>query len=173
MTTIDNIQLWALAYIKHYTISGQDTNRPWGGFYYIDDRDLDRFVAQYFSVVVSEKNKGLSVGIKEALNEKVPISPKILVVSPGKRLSWQYHHRRKEIWSVLVGPVGIVRSKTDDETDMVVVDTGDIITIDKEERHRIVGLDNYAVIAELWCHCDINNPSDEMDIIRVQDDFKR
>ena len=157
--TNDKIQSWALAYITHYTISGQDTNRPWGGFYYIDNRDLNRFVAQYFLGTV--------------VDSKVPISPKILVVSPGKRLSWQYHHRRKEIWSVLVGPVGIVRSKTDDETEMVVVETGDIITIDKEERHRIVGLDKHAVIAELWCHCDINNPSDEMDIIRVQDDFKR
>ena len=160
MNNTDNIiQSCALAYITHYSISGQDLTRPWGGFYYIDNRDLDRFVAQYFSGIV--------------VNTRLSISPKILIVSPGKRLSWQYHHRREEMWSVLVGPIGIIRSKTDDETDMVVVKTGDIITIDKEERHRIVGLDKYAVIAELWCHSDINNPSDEMDIIRVQDDFRR
>ena len=98
---------------------------------------------------------------------------KILVISPGKRLSWQYHHRRREIWSVLAGPVGIIQSNTDVEGSINVANTGDIIIIEQEERHRIVGLDTYAVVAELWCHTDLDNPSDEFDIIRLQDDFKR
>ena len=29
------------------------------------------------------------------------ISPKILIVKPKNKLSWQYHHRRSEIWKVL------------------------------------------------------------------------
>jgi hypothetical protein len=34
-------------------------------------------------------------------------------------------------------------------------------------------LDDYAVVAEIWQHTDINNPSDEDDIVRWQDDFER
>ena len=41
------------------------------------------------------------------------MSPKILIVKPGARLSWQYHHRRAEIWQVYKGEVGIVRSDKD------------------------------------------------------------
>jgi len=154
-----NIQSEAEPYIKHYMISGQDLTRPWGGFYYIDNKDLNKFVMEYFRGVV--------------VNTKMQISPKILVISPRKRLSWQYHNRRREIWSVLVGPVGIIRSNTDREGDMNVANAGDIIIIEQEERHRIVGLDTYAVVAELWCHTNLDNPSDESDIIRLQDDFKR
>ena len=35
----------------------------------------------------------------------------------------------------------------------------------------LIGLDNYSIVAEIWQHTDKNNPSDEEDIIRVQDDF--
>ena len=38
--------------------------------------------------------------------------------------------------------------------------------------NRLVGLDDYAVVAKNWKHTD-KVPSDEEDIIRVQDDFGR
>ena len=47
------------------------------------------------------------------------------------------------------------------------------IKIKKKERHRIVGLDDYALVAEIWIHTDKENPSNEEDIVRVQDDFDR
>ena len=50
---------------------------------------------------------------------------------------------------------------------------GDEIRLYKGERHRIIGLENYAVVAEIWIHTDKDNPSDENDIVRVQDDFDR
>ena len=50
---------------------------------------------------------------------------------------------------------------------------GDQITLKQGERHRLIGLDNYGVVAEIWQHTDKNNPSDEEDIVRVQDDFGR
>ena len=159
MTQMEEIQSLAESYIKNYNISGEDLKRPWGGFYYIDDKDLEKFMEEYFSEIKMD-NEGICNG-------------KILLISPGKRLSWQYHHRRKEIWSVLLGPVGIVTSDNDEEKDMVILDTGNIINIDRKERHRLVGLNNYAIIAELWCHTDVNHPSDEADIIRLQDDYKR
>jgi hypothetical protein len=34
-------------------------------------------------------------------------------------------------------------------------------------------LDKQAIIAEIWQHTDAAQPSDEEDIVRVQDDFGR
>jgi hypothetical protein len=41
------------------------------------------------------------------------------------------------------------------------------------ERHRLVGLDQLGIVAELWQHLDPAHPSDEEDIVRLQDDFGR
>lgn len=101
------------------------------------------------------------------------MSPKILIVAPEKRLSWQYHQRRAEIWRVIQGQVGLKRSANDIEGELELLNVGDTITLQQGERHRLIGLDDYAVIAEIWQHTDANHPSDEDDIVRVQDDFGR
>ena len=62
--------------------------------------------------------------------------------------------------------------KTDIETEMKVYDVGSQLKLNQGVRHRLIGLDNYAVVAEIWQHTD-KVPSDEDDIIRVQDDFGR
>jgi len=139
-----------------------DLNRPWGGFFVIAEEQAQQFANQYFDALdVSTLKRGGS------------LSPKILVVAPDKRLSWQYHHRRAEIWRVIQGQAGVKRSPTDDEGFLEVLNVGDTITLQQGERHRLIGLDNYAVIAEIWQHTDANYPSDEDDIVRVQDDFGR
>ena len=101
------------------------------------------------------------------------MSPKILIVKPESRLSWQYHNRSAEIWQVYKGSAGIIRSDTDIENEMEVYNEGDQIILQQGERHRLIGLDDYCVVAEIWQHTDANLPSDEDDIIRVQDDFGR
>ena len=101
------------------------------------------------------------------------LSPKILVVAPQTRLSWQYHHRRAEIWQVISGTVGVISSFTDQETEVNRYNQGDQIVLKQGERHRLVGLEDWGVIAEIWQHTDASNPSDESDIVRVQDDFGR
>lgn len=160
MNTIDQL---ADQYIKNYSISGYDLNRPWGGFYYIASQDLDKFISEHF-------NKSV---FAQSLLPDVSYSPKVLIINPKQRLSWQLHYRRKEIWSILEGPVGIILSPNDTETSMIIANKGDIISVDRQERHRIVGLDNPAIIAELWWHIDPSNPSDEQDIVRIQDDYRR
>ena len=94
-------------------------------------------------------------------------------MAPNARLSWQYHNRRAEIWQVYKGSAGIITSDSDAETNMKVYNEGDQITLKQGERHRLIGLDDYAVVAEIWQHTDANHPSDEDDIIRVQDNFGR
>jgi mannose-6-phosphate isomerase len=139
-----------------------DFERPWGGFLVIDKTQAQQFSNQFF--------KGLDVN---TLKIGGKLSPKILIVKPAARLSWQYHNRRAEIWEVYKGTAGIIRSDSDEENEMEVYKEGDQIILKQGERHRLIGLDDYSVVAEIWQHTDANHPSDEDDIIRVQDDFGR
>ncbi len=145
-----------------FVIVSKDHSRPWGGFFVIIEHQAQQFANQYF--------EGLNVS---SLKISGQLSPKILVVAPGKRLSWQYHYRRAEIWRVIKGQVGVKRSKDDTEGELEILNVGDTITLQQGERHRLIGLDDYAVIAEIWQHTDADHPSDEDDIVRVQDDFGR
>ena len=147
---------------KGFNIDKQDRTRPWGGFFVIDESQAQRFADTYFN--------GISV---DDLKISGKLSPKILVVAPEKRLSWQYHHRRAEIWRVVKGTVGVVTSDTDEEGAQKVLNPGDQIKLQQGERHRLVGLQDWGVLAEIWQHTDAAQPSDEEDIVRVQDDFGR
>lgn len=145
-----------------FTIDKQDQSRPWGGFFVINEDQAQPFADAYFD--------GMAV---EDLRISGKLSPKILIVAPQKRLSWQYHHRRAEVWKVLQGPVGVVTSATDEEGEVKTYAVGQLITLKQGERHRLVGLDGWGVLAEIWQHTDATQPSDEDDIVRVQDDFGR
>ncbi|WP_372637442.1 phosphoheptose isomerase [Fodinibius sp.] len=145
-----------------FTIVDQDRQRPWGGFFVIDEQQAQEFASTYFPHLSMDD---LTISGK--------LSPKVLMVAPGKRLSWQYHHRRAEIWKVIKGPAGVVTSETDEQGNLEEYDSGDVITLRQGERHRLVGLDNWGVLAEIWQHTDPAHPSDEDDIVRLQDDFGR
>jgi mannose-6-phosphate isomerase len=145
-----------------FEILQMDLQRPWGGFFVINEVQAQKFSDTYFS--------GIAV---DQLKISGKLSPKILVVAPQTRLSWQYHHRRAEIWQVISGTVGVISSFTDQETELNRYNPGDQIVLKQGERHRLVGLEDWGVIAEIWQHTDASNPSDESDIVRVQDDFGR
>lgn len=99
-------------------------------------------------------------------------SSKILIVKSKTRPSWQYHKRCAEIWQVFQWTVGLVRSNNDVEGDIFHYFEGEQIKFTKGELHRLTGLSDYRIVAEIWQHTrDI--PSDESDIVRVQDDFDR
>ena len=143
-------------------IDKQDSTRPWGGFFVLDEGEAGKFISLYFSHLT-----------KEELNISGKLSPKILIVAPNKRLSWQYHHRRAEIWKLIGGVAEVITSDTDEEKDTVHLNIGDIIQLKQGERHRLIGVDGWGIVAEIWRHTDSSNPSDEDDIVRVQDDFGR
>ncbi|MEA5459488.1 hypothetical protein VB796_10580 [Arcicella sp. LKC2W] len=147
-----------------FTVSAQDQTRPWGGFFVLEESQAAAFAALYFPQ--------LEMSEIQITNK---LSPKILVVAPQKRLSWQYHFRRAEIWKVIAGTtVGVKISDTDEQSEEVkTLESGSFIQMDKGERHRLIGLDGWGVVAEIWQHTDPENPSDEEDIVRLQDDFGR
>ena len=140
----------------------EDRTRPWGGFYVIEEAQAAQFAKHFFPEEDFESLK---------ISEK--LSPKILMVAPGKRLSWQYHFRRAEIWRCIDGEVAVATSHTDEETDKTILKAGDKIKLKQGQRHRLIGIDGWGVVAEIWQHTDATNPSDEDDIVRLQDDFGR
>ncbi|MES3016906.1 MAG: phosphoheptose isomerase [Bacteroidota bacterium] len=147
---------------QNFQIVSEDQSRPWGGFFVLAEDQAQKFADTYFS--------GIAV---EDLKISGKLSPKILIVGPEKRLSWQYHHRRAEIWQVMKGTVGIKRSDTDEEGEVKSYSEGERIILQKGERHRLIGLKDWGIVAEIWQHTDPANPSDESDIVRLQDDFGR
>jgi mannose-6-phosphate isomerase len=147
---------------ENFTVINQDESRPWGGFFVIDESQAPAFAAKFFPQ--------LEMSDIQITNK---LSPKILVVAPNKRLSWQYHFRRQEIWKVIGGTVGVKTSLTDEEGPVQELSTGTFIKMNTGERHRLIGLESWGIVAEIWQHTDADNPSDEEDIVRLQDDFGR
>ena len=143
-------------------IDKQDNTRPWGGFFVLAETDASKFIDLFFPHLT-----------KASLNISGKLSPKILIVAPNKRLSWQYHHRRAEIWKLIGGVAGVITSDTDEEKEISHLNIGDIVQLKQGERHRLIGTKGWGIVAEIWRHTDATNPSDEDDIVRVQDDFGR
>ncbi len=147
---------------KDLKINKEDNTRPWGGFFVIDESETEKFIKLYFPQLT-----------KASLDISGKLSPKILIVAPGQRLSWQYHYRRAEVWKLIGGSAAVVTSDTNEEKDIQYLKIGDIINLKQGERHRLIGLTDWGIVAEIWQHTDIKHPSDENDIVRVQDDFGR
>ena len=108
-----------------FRIDRYDFERPWGGFFVLAESQAQSFADIYFD--------GMDV---EPLRIGGKLSPKILLVKPEARLSWQYHHRRAETWRVIEGPVAIVRSATDQEGESVSFSSGETVVLQQGERHR-------------------------------------
>ncbi len=85
-------------------IADIDNQRPWGGFFAVSKESTDQFINTFFPEV--DKTEIYKYGSE--------LSPKILLVAPSQKLSWQYHNRRAELWKAVIGPVGVMVS--DDDT---------------------------------------------------------
>ncbi len=143
-----------------FTIEEENTTKPWGAYIRLSNDNAEKFASIYF--------QGLGFDTYENL------SPKFLLVAPHKRLSWQKHARRAELWTVLKGPVGAKISPTDEEPEKTtVLQAGEYIEFNTEVRHRLIGLDDWGIVTEIWKHTKAPELSDESDIVRIQDDYSR
>lgn len=148
---------------RGFRVAATDWSKPWGGFFVVDESQALDFQHHFFDEVTLAPAEW-----------QQKLSPKILVVEAGRRLSWQYHFRRSEIWKLVGGVAGIVRSATDAEGALQPLVPGKTVRMEKGERHRLVGLPGgWGIVAEIWLHTDPAHPSNEADIVRVQDDFGR
>src|SRR5690606_41413492 len=98
----DEIRNWLNS--QDYQIQNEDQTRPWGGFFVLDENQIEKFRGQFF--------ENVSFSDFQLENK---LSPKILLVAPGMRLSWHYHHRRAETRKLIAGTGGTKMSKTDAE----------------------------------------------------------
>jgi len=148
-----------------YSIVEVNDQKPWGAYIRIDGMQADMFVNEFFP--------GLSPVEARLGVENAELSPKILIVSPTHRLSWQLHDRRAERWTFLT-PGGYYKSDTDEQGELHRAEPGDVVQFAQGERHRLAGVDDhYVVVAEIWQHTKRDNMSDEDDIVRLADDYKR
>lgn len=148
-----------------YSIVEENVTKPWGAYFRIESTQAEGFIADFFPGLTLDEAR---LGIDNA-----ELSPKILVVAPGQRLSWQYHHRRAERWCFLTRG-GYRRSLDDTEGVRQEAQEGEVVQFATSERHRLEGDPSEMVlVAEIWQHSDPQHPSDEDDIVRVQDDYKR
>lgn len=148
-----------------YTVAEVNAEKPWGAYIRISNDGADRFVEEFFPGLTPDEAR---LGIEGA-----ELSPKILIVSPHQRLSWQYHGRRAERWRFLTEGA-YKKSETDEEGEPIPAQVGDVVQFAKGERHRLIGIDGkYAIVAEIWQHVEPGNPSNEDDIVRVSDDYQR
>jgi mannose-6-phosphate isomerase-like protein (cupin superfamily) len=132
-------------------VVGQDLERPWGGFIVLSDADAALFARLFFP----------------SLPAVASISPKFLMIAPGKRLSLQYHLRRSEQWRILRSVSAFVGEET------ATYEKGALVIVGAGVHHRLIGGEEWGLVAEAWVHEDTSRPSDEDDIVRVQDDYGR
>ncbi len=166
----ENVLKAVTLYIQNqgFSITIKDEEKPWGAYYYIDEKDREKFTRMYFH------NEDFTEIIKTDLR----LTPKFLIVAPNEMLSWQWHKRRSEYWSLVVGQVTYkVSSLNEEPEESHELVYGKILKILKETRHRLIGADKineaYGVVAEIWIHSDPSNPSNEEDIHRVSDKYSR
>jgi len=150
---------------NNYTVVELNDQKPWGAYFRFDNKDADLFVAEFFP--------GLSPSEARLGNNDLELSPKILLVAPKQRLSWQYHDHRSERWAFL-NAGAYCHSLTDEEGELQTASAGDIVQFATSERHRLIGsLATYTLVAEIWQHTNPAIPSAEDDIVRLQDDYNR
>jgi mannose-6-phosphate isomerase len=147
---------------KGYKLTEHDFERPWGFYFYIDPAQTKKFADEFFESVELT-----------GINSNQPLQPKVLVFEPGQRLSWQYHHRRAEIWRCLTDDCWVMSSSDDSQPEPKTIMFGEIVNSTPGIRHRGGANDKWAAIAEIWQHTDPDHPSDENDIVRLQDDYGR
>lgn len=100
------------------------------------------------------------------LEDKDTHKVKRIKVKPGGRLSYQYHHKRSEVWTILSGTGRItLNGKIEDNK------TGDVIQIPQGMKHRI---ENPSIHEDcVFIEVQFGTYFGEDDIVRIEDDYNR
>lgn len=159
----DEIQ--RLLELAGYTVAELNDQKPWGAYIRIANEQADSFIADFFSDLTPEEAR---MG-----NPEAEVSPKILIVKPGQRLSLQTHARRAERWKFLTQG-RYVKGESEDAAQEYNAQPGDVVQFQKGDLHRLCGVsDGFVVVAEIWQHTDPSQLSNEDDIVRLSDDYSR
>ena len=105
-------------------------------------------------------------GRYEILFESETSKVKRIIVKPQQRLSYQYHEKRKESWTIIQGTARVILN--DEEKDYQV---GDTVIINLGDKHRITNPDDSqdTILIEFQTGTYFG----EDDIVRLEDDYNR
>ena len=104
-------------------------------------------------------------GMYEVLLDAPECKVKRISVAPKSRLSYQYHTKRKETWTVVKGILTII---LDDEK--IFRGLGQSIKIPLGAKHRAWNETDEIV---QFIEIQTGESFDESDIVRIEDDYKR
>jgi len=90
---------------------------------------------------------------------------KKITVNPNGRLSYQYHHKRSEVWTVVSG---VATMTLDDEISHYIY--GETILIPQGTKHRV---ENKGIEDLIFIEVQHGSYFGEDDIIRIEDDYNR
>ena len=104
-------------------------------------------------------------GSFENLLEEDYCKVKRIIVKPGQRLSYQYHHKRGEAWTVVSG---IATMTLDDKISLHTY--GETILIPQGTKHRV---ENKSEQDLIFIETQTGTYFGEDDIVRLEDDYGR
>jgi mannose-6-phosphate isomerase len=104
-------------------------------------------------------------GTYEVLEDRKLYKLKEIVVNPGQRLSYQSHHQRTEVWTIVSGD-GIVTL----ENQSLSASPGRCFFIPRESKHRIECTGKKPLI---FVEVQMGKYFGEDDIVRYEDDYGR
>tara|TARA_Y100000114_G_scaffold32932_1_gene28307 strand:+ start:287 stop:634 length:348 start_codon:yes stop_codon:yes gene_type:complete len=104
-------------------------------------------------------------GMFEILLEAPECKVKRITVAPGQRLSYQYHTKRKETWTVIKGNLTIILDE-----EKLFRGPGQSVKIPLGAKHRAWNETNELV---QFIEVQTGTYFGEDDIIRIEDDYKR
>ena len=99
------------------------------------------------------------------LHDEPSYKLKRIEVDPGGRLSYQYHHKRSEAWTIVEGVGRITLDGTIKD-----YSKGETILIPKGVKHRI---ENRGAEKVVFIEVQTGRYFGEDDIVRIEDDYNR
>jgi mannose-6-phosphate isomerase len=99
------------------------------------------------------------------LQDEPTYKVKRIEVEPGQRLSYQYHFKRSEAWTVVLGEAVVTLNGTEH-----IVLQGETILIPLEAKHRIENKSDKLLV---FIEVQTGTYFGEDDIVRVEDDYNR
>tara|TARA_Y100001973_G_C5153426_1_gene309396 strand:- start:91 stop:432 length:342 start_codon:yes stop_codon:yes gene_type:complete len=104
-------------------------------------------------------------GYYEILHEEKNCKVKKITVNPGERLSYQYHQKRSEVWTIIQGEAYMLLN---DELQLYTY--GETIRIPQGVKHRVENKSNEDLI---FIEVQYGTYFGEDDIVRIEDDYNR
>ena len=128
----------------------------------LPEHEMDNAERDTNSPIFDKRPWGSFTVLDEGENYKV----KRIEVLPGKRLSYQRHSRRAEHWFVVRGTAKITLNGVE-----ILVKTGEVVDIAKEDAHRVENPDPAELL--VFIETQTGDYFGEDDIERLEDDFGR